>query len=101
MIVDNTGYIKLDKVKEMLNKGESFSIYKTHKGTDVLVRNIINRDELHLYYPLKNKLPWKTVEGKKIAMCVKLFDSNINSVNDLDISNWNNKEQIMTYEPYY
>ena len=37
MIVSNNGYLKLNDVLELKNKGTDFSIYETHKKTNVLV----------------------------------------------------------------
>jgi hypothetical protein len=48
----------------------------------------------------KDRLPWKTVEGKKICGCTKVFDSKTDSVTNIDITNWNGGNQIMSYEEF-
>ena|SRR3972149_4981603 len=96
MIVRNTGYLKLDDVLTL----ENFSIYRTQKNTDVLVRNAFD-DKLYLCLPKFDRLPWKTVEGKKICNgLTKIFDSKKNSKDDIDTSTWNNGNQIMSYEEF-
>jgi hypothetical protein len=99
MIVQNKGYLKQQQVVELLNSGARFAIYKTHKNTNILVKGA-NCDNIHLYYPKKDRLPWKTIEGKKVISGTKIFDSN-SRIEDLDTSGWNNKNQIMSYEEYY
>lgn len=99
MIVDRLGYLKKEQVLEMLDKGEHFSIYKTHKGTEVLVKNT-DRKSLNLCYPKKDRLPYKTVEGKKIANASQVFNSKVDSVEVLKFDNWNNQNQIMSYEEF-
>jgi hypothetical protein len=99
MIVQNNGYLKQNQVLELLNSGASFAIYKTHKNTNILVKGV-NCDNIDLYYAKKDRLPWKTVEGKKVISGTKIFDSN-SRIEDLDTSGWNNKNQIICYEEYY
>jgi hypothetical protein len=51
MIVENIGYLKLQKVLEL----EHFSIYETHKKTQILVKNT-SQEKLYLYYPKKRPI---------------------------------------------
>lgn len=98
MIVRQIGYLKVNNILEMISKGEKFSIYKTRKNTCVLVKGA-NSKTIHLYYPKKDRLPYKDVEGKKIISGQKVFDSE--STNDiLNNTNWNNGNQIMAYEEF-
>jgi hypothetical protein len=99
MIVQNNGYLKQKQVIDLLKSGICFAIYKTHKNTNILVKGA-NCDNIDLYYPKKDRLPWKTVEGKKVISGTKIFDSN-SKIEDLDTTYWNNKTQIMSYEEYY
>ena len=50
MIVSNNGYLKLNDVLELKNKGTDFSIYETHKKTNVLVTECFN-DTISMYRP--------------------------------------------------
>src|SRR3972149_10928825 len=96
MIVRNTGYLKLDDVLTL----ENFSIYRTQKNTDVLVRNAFD-DNLSLCLPKFDRLPWKTVEGKKICNgLTKIFDSKKNSKDDIDTSTGNNGTKKMRTEEF-
>lgn len=95
MIVENIGYLKLDSVLEL----EHFSIYETHKKTQILVKNT-SAEKLFLYYPKEDRLPYKTIEGKKICSCQKVFDSKTNTLTNIDTTKWNNGNQIMSYEEY-
>ena len=61
----------------------------------ILVLNT-KRTNLHLSYPKKDRLPYKTVEGKKIARCELVYCSNEDT--NITTCGWNNNEQIMTYE---
>lgn len=95
MIVKNNGYLKIDDVLEIL-QNSSFSIYKTQKNTHILVINCHTDIEI-LYEPVKDRLPWKTLEGKTLFTCNKVFDSKTDHILDLDSLLWNNGEQIMSY----
>lgn len=100
LIVENNGYITLEKVKELIQKSIPFAIYKTHKNTNILVEsNFLSEETITLYQPKKDRLPWKLLEGKKIISGSKIFDSN-SKLEDLNQSNWNNKNQIMSYKEY-
>jgi hypothetical protein len=96
MIVYNIGYLKLESVLEL----KQFSIYETHKKTQILVKNT-SQEKISLYFPKEDRLPYKTVEGKKICSGTKIFDSNKDLLSSIDTSGWNNKNQIMSYEEYY
>lgn len=95
MIVSNIGYLKIEDVLKL----NHFSIYKTHKGTHILIA-ATSMSGGAIYYPRKDRLDWKTVEGKKICSIVKVFDSKINSIFDVDTTKWNNGNQIMSYKEY-
>lgn len=95
MIVTNIGYLKLEDVLKL----KHFSIYETSKKTHVLIKDT-SEEKVFLYFPKEDRLPYKTVEGKKICGGVKIFDSKIDSVENMDISKWNNKNQIMSYEEF-
>lgn len=96
MIVENIGYIKKDRLNEL---SQRFSVYHTSKKTHVLVINA--RDEsIYLYFPKKDRLPWKLVEGKKICNGNKVFDSDIDNIASIDESMFNNGNQIMAYREY-
>jgi len=99
MIVENTGYIKLGQIEEMINDEKLFSIYKTRKDTMVLVKNS-DKSELQLYYPKKDRLPWKILEGKKIGICTRVFTSLEDDFKLFDISTLNNNNQIISYKKY-
>lgn len=88
MIVSQIGYLKLSDVLKL----EHFSIYKTNRKTQILIKNT-SVDKVSLYYPDRSRLPWKDVEGKKICSGEKIFDSKIND--ELEI-----KHQIMAYEEF-
>ena len=77
--------------KKSALKGTEFSFYKTHKNTVIIVLGSSHRFGNVLYYPKYNRLPWKVTEGKKIVSIKE-------KLNSVDISEWNNKEQIMVYE---
>lgn len=97
MIVENLGYLSLEDV---LKIEKQFSIYETHKKTHILVKECVD-ENIVLYYPKEDRLPYKEIEGKKICSGTKIFDSKINSIEELDISKWNGGKQIMSYEYYY
>ncbi len=93
MIVDNKGYLKLENVLEL----KQFSIYETSKDTNVLVKDT-REDTVTLYFPKKDRLPWKITEGKRICSGIKVFDSSVDCISRIDLSKWNNGNQIMCYE---
>ena len=95
MIVEKIGYLKLKDVLELKRKGDLFSVYVTHKKTIILILDTETNGEA-IYYPKRDRLPWKVVEGKSIVSCKKLYSSN----DDVEITTegWNNNEQIMAYE---
>jgi hypothetical protein len=95
MIVERIGYLKLDDVLKLAH----FSIYETHKGTNILIENT-SYDVGYICYPKEDRLPWKILDGKKICNCVKIFDSKVNSVSEIDMTKWNGKNQIMSYREY-
>jgi len=97
MIAQQVGYLKLNDVLKLKEDGTLFSIYKTHKNTNVLV---LNRDKknLNLTYPKKDRLPWKLTKGKKIVRCERIYCSKEDT--EISTANWNNGEQIMCYEEY-
>lgn len=95
MIVNQIGYLKLEDVLKL----EHFSIYETKKKTHILVKDI-SYQTMSFYYPKLDRLPWKDVEGKKICTGYKVFDSKINSIEELKIDKWNGGKQIMAYEEF-
>lgn len=95
MIVENIGYLKIEDVLKL----NHFSIYKTHKGTHILISGTSMVGGA-IYYPKKDRLPYKTTEGKKICLTVKVFDSTTDSLFDIDTTKWNNGNQIMSYKEY-
>ena len=102
MIVYNTGYLKKDAVIALHENGIKFGIYKTYKGTCILVKTkyeIYKRESLYL--PQSDRLPYKVIEGKKIIHGNLVFDSTIDDINMLDTKDWNNGNQIISYEDYY
>lgn len=92
MIVEQVGYKKYEEVINIPH----FSIYETSKDTYVLVEGT-SENIISLYYPKSDRLPYKTIEGKKICQCEKIFDSKLNDISEIDISKWNNGNQIMVY----
>jgi hypothetical protein len=102
MIVYNTGYLKKPDVISLLEKGVKFGIYKTYKGTYVLVKLWLDIPKrIELYLPQSDRLPWKVIEGKKITYGDLVFNSTTNPIEDLTTDGWNNGNQIMSYEDYY
>jgi hypothetical protein len=98
MIVTNTRYLKIRQVEELIKKGIQFSIYKTHKNTEILVKGA-KEDNIQLYYPDMSRVEWKTEEGRRIIGGKKIFDSSV----DKDFpptQGWNNGNQIMSYEEF-
>ena len=104
MIVSNLGYKKIDFLKELIENGKAFSIHNTHKNTQILflIRSCggdISGESI--YYPQKDRLPWKTTEGKRITTVKeKVFDSTKNSLEELNTEKWNNGNQILCYQEY-
>ncbi len=97
MIVNQIGYLNLGAVNKLKENGKLFSIYKTNKNTVILVLNT-KKKSLHLSYPQKNRLPFKVVEGKKIAKC-ELIVCSETAIN-ITADGWNNNDQIMAYEEF-
>ena len=97
MLVKQVGYLKLNDVITLKEQGKLFSIYKTNKDTMILVLNT-KQTNIHLSYPKQDRLPWKTVEGKKIARGEMVYCSNEDT--DITTYGWNNNEQIMAYEEF-
>lgn len=97
MIVTQIGYLNVNKVVELIDDGKLFSIYRTQRGIDILVMNT-RQDELHLYYPDRSRLPYKDVEGRKIAKGERVFTSDEDK--SLDTTHWNNGNQIMAYRGF-
>lgn len=90
-----------EQVLELVLWKSKFGIYKTQKGTQVLV---INPSEKlpHLYTIDKSRDEWKSVEDKKIARCVELLFDQDSNPETLDTSGWNGGKQIITYQfPQY
>ena len=101
MIVQRIGYLNKEQVSDLLRLGTLFAIYRTNKKTNVLVKGTKDQT-IYLQYPKKDRLPWKTVEGKKIVTGVKIFDSDFTVLDkEMDMSGWNNGNQIMAYEEYH
>lgn len=106
MIVENTGYKKLDEVLQMYANNKPFSIFETHKGTHILYSDLacnigVRGNVSQFYFPKKDRLPWKITEGKKVAKCTCVFNSTIDDIKELNTSKWNNKNQIMSYEQFH
>lgn len=98
MIVQQIGYIKKEGILDMIAQGVKFSLYKTRKNTCILVKDATSQ-KIDLFYPKKDRLPYKVTEGKKIISGVKVFDSQ--SPKDvLDNNYWNNGNQVMSYEAF-
>ncbi len=98
MIVNQTGYKTLAEVQGLT---EPFGIYRTKKNTLVLVQSNCLYPNENLYYPKKDRLPWKDEEGKKISLeLVRVFDSKSDDVSTLDCSEWNGGKQIMAYKEF-
>lgn len=95
VIVRNNGYLKLEDVLKL----EDFSIYETTKKTHILVEDT-HYENIDLYYVDHSRSEWKTVAGKKIRTGQKIFDSKVNPLNAIDVSKWNNGNQIMSYYLY-
>ena len=81
----------MGKIKIGDIEGEDFSIYETHKKTNVLVTECFN-DTISMYRPKPDKIPYKDVEGKSITSGKKIFDSRTDSLESINI--WWNKWTI-------
>ena len=99
MIVNNTGYISHEKVIKMIQDGKRFAIYKTNKGTEILVKEAFT-DNIELYLPKYDRLPYKLLEGKRINNGTKVFNSKTDDISMLDVKGWNNGNQIMSYNEF-
>lgn len=99
MIVEQVGYKSLGEVIEMYDNGTIFSIFFTHKKTSILIIDKYNycQDTEQLYYPKRDRLPYKLTEGKKIANCKRLFKSSEDDIKHINPILWNNETQIMSY----
>lgn len=93
MIVNNTGYVLI----ENLSKIDKFAIYETTKNTFILIKGDFLPEKVELYRVKEDRLPWKIVEGRKIAKGEKVYDS---STKLLLSEKWKNLKQLMTYERY-
>ena len=96
MIVKQIGYKKLKDILQWKSEGKVFSIYKTRKNTLILVLNS-KVEEIHLFYPKYDRIPYKEVEGKKIINGIKIYS---NKTEKITTEGWNNNEQIMCYEAF-
>lgn len=96
MIVENLGYLKIDDVLKLGH----FSIYETNKKTHILIKNPNSEKNPHLYFPKKDRLPWKIIEGKKICTCKIVFDSKTEPIESINMINWNNGNQILAYQEF-
>ena len=94
MIVENLGYLKTEQILDMIKNNYVFSIYKTRKNTKIIVRGIVY-NEIHLFYPKKDRVPYKSVEGRKIIDGVKIFDSKTDVFNESDYPN-----QMISYQEF-
>jgi hypothetical protein len=102
MIVYNTGYLKKTDVISLIGKGVKFGIYETHKKTNVLVKMCRKPEKsIDLYLPQSDRLPYKVIEGKRIIGGDLVFDSTSDDIEGLETKDWNNGNQIMSYEDYY
>ena len=98
MIVEQTGYLKLENIIDLLQNGVKFCIYKTHKNTNILVTQPFGYgNSVSLFYPKKDRLPYKLVQGRRIIDGTKIFDSE-SKTDIFDNINWNNGNQIMSYK---
>ena len=107
MIVENIGYMQLAQVLAL----NLFCIYKTRKGTLILINFDVHSWGYHHCSMLMDfcrpkrdtfhKYPFKPVEGKKITSNAELFfDSYTADKNSLDTAQWNGGKQILAYKPY-
>ncbi len=100
MVVENKGYLKKADVINMIGNSY-FAIYETYKNTNILIMcSYLLGDNVHLYYPKKDKLPYKTVDGRKITSGKKVFDSKKDDVSLLENIKWNNGNQILSYKEF-
>lgn len=101
MILENIGYKNKEQVIELINNNIDFNIYDTSRGTQILIFGKYKCSGT-IYYPKKDRLPWKITEGKKINRCLKIsFSSFENSIEELDTKKWNNGNQIICYQEYF
>lgn len=96
MIAYNTGYLKLEDVESLIEKGTNFSIYETIKKTNILVTEYFD-NTISMYRPKADRLPYKEIEGKSITSGKKIFDSRTDGLESINFDKWNNKNQIMSY----
>lgn len=100
MITDgHIGYKRLEYVLELIKQNKKFGIYVTHKNTEIIILDTIDQ-QLEMHQVKFDRLPWKILEGKRIATCKLKFNSEIDDASKIDVSKWNNKNQILIYEPY-
>ena len=95
MIVKQLGYLKIEDVLKLGH----FSIYETKKDTHILVKDT-SAKLISLFYPKRDRLPWKGVEGKKVTVGTKIFDSKTDDRSLINQSKWNNGNQIMAYKEF-
>lgn len=99
--IENKGYVSFEEVKDMINKGIPFGIYKNSKGNRFIVTNIdtvpltiesytINRKKIHFAEEQFEK-------RNKNACGVLVFDSLNNNMDELNNQGWNGN-QIILYE---
>lgn len=99
IFVRNIGYLNLVKIKNLIDNNLHFSIYKTYKNRDILVTDTFY-EKVELYYPKYDRLPYKLVEGKSITGGELIFNSKKDEIENIDFTNWNNKNQIISYNQY-
>lgn len=96
------------KTLDFVSKLRYFAIYETKKGTQIALYSEYKMyfgdtfpNVIDLYYHDSSKEEWRgtSEEGKKIQLgCLKIFDSNIDDIKNIDISKWNMSSQIIVYE---
>lgn len=94
MIVNQVGYKSIQEVIDLITEDYKFSIYKTVKGTEILILDV-DTMSIQLYYPKKDRLPYKVVEGKKITRGERIYSST--GTEKLYVPDW---YQIMAYEEF-
>lgn len=103
LIVSNIGYVNRATIDDLIKDRVNFRIYRTNKNTDVLVKILTIgtfSEEVQLYMPKKDRLPYKIIEGKRITSGYEVFDPNTDGTDELDKINWNGGTQIMAYEEF-
>jgi hypothetical protein len=95
MIVNNTGYLSMEKILEMIDS-INFAVYETTKDTFILVKGEFLPDSIELFRAKEDRLPWKLVRGKKIISGKKIFDTTRDRLGETE--KWRNITQLMTYE---